>query len=182
MYSFIATMHFKSSRSFVSPCVCVLHALQNATESHSALLSLKRQVLMVQFVNKFFSWISSIFVGFFKSSRFLESPCTRFKEKSRKPVKFQLEINELRIYRSLHNSLGGNNAIVVSWAPVVVVAGWISRVVGRAGVAETYKLKSDKHKSAWLSRTAELICILFATFTNFLLIIDNYSYFIAKHF
>jgi hypothetical protein len=53
MHSFTATTHFKSSRSFVSPCVCcmlctmrlvpffcvtlcVLHALQNATESHSA--------------------------------------------------------------------------------------------------------------------------------------------------
>ena len=34
MHSFTATTHFKSSRSFVSPCV--LHALQNATESHSA--------------------------------------------------------------------------------------------------------------------------------------------------
>ena len=45
--------------------LCVLHALQNAT------LSLKRQVVMFQFLSIiFFSWISSIFVGFFKSSRF----------------------------------------------------------------------------------------------------------------
>ena len=36
MRSFTATTHFKSSRSFVSPCVCVLHALHNATLSHSA--------------------------------------------------------------------------------------------------------------------------------------------------
>jgi hypothetical protein len=35
------------------------------------LLSLKRQVVMVQFLSIiFFYWISSIFVGFFKSSRF----------------------------------------------------------------------------------------------------------------
>ena len=51
MHSFTATTHFKSSRSFVSPCVFVLHALQNATESHSA-------------------EHSSVFVGIFKSSRF----------------------------------------------------------------------------------------------------------------
>ena len=39
--------------------------------------SLKRQVVMVQFLSiKFFCWISSIFVGFFKSSRFFVSPCT----------------------------------------------------------------------------------------------------------
>ena len=32
---------------------------------------------MVQFLSVFFfSWISSIFVGFFKSSRFFVSPCT----------------------------------------------------------------------------------------------------------
>ena len=32
---------------------------------------------MVQFLSIiFFSWISSIFVGFFKSSRFFVSPCT----------------------------------------------------------------------------------------------------------
>ena len=32
---------------------------------------------MVQFLSiNFFSWISSIFVGFFKSSRFFVSPCT----------------------------------------------------------------------------------------------------------
>ena len=41
--------------------------------------SLKRQVVMVQFLSiKFFSWISSIFVGFFKSSRFFVSPCSFF--------------------------------------------------------------------------------------------------------
>ena len=36
---------------------------------------------MVQFLSIiFFSWISSIFVGFFKSSRFFVSPCiTRFR-------------------------------------------------------------------------------------------------------
>ena len=33
---------------------------------------------MVQFLSiNIFSWISSIFVGFFKSSRFFVSPCTR---------------------------------------------------------------------------------------------------------
>ena len=33
---------------------------------------------MVQFLSiSFFSWISSIFVGFFKSSRFFVSPCTK---------------------------------------------------------------------------------------------------------
>jgi len=40
------------------------------------LLSLKRQVIMVQFLSNFFCWISSIFVGFFKSSHFFfVSPC-----------------------------------------------------------------------------------------------------------
>ena len=34
------------------------------------------QVVMVQFLSIiFFSWISSIFVGFFKSSHFFVSPC-----------------------------------------------------------------------------------------------------------
>ena len=33
---------------------------------------------MVQFLSIFFSWISSIFVGFFKSSRFFVSPCTHY--------------------------------------------------------------------------------------------------------
>ena len=33
---------------------------------------------MVQFLSiNFFSWISSIFVGFFKSSRFFVSPCIK---------------------------------------------------------------------------------------------------------
>ena len=37
---------------------------------------LKRQVVMVQFLSiNFFSWISSIFVGVFKSSRFFVSLC-----------------------------------------------------------------------------------------------------------
>ena len=41
------------------------------------LLSLKRQVVMVQFLSIiFFSWISSIFVGVFKSSCFFVSLCT----------------------------------------------------------------------------------------------------------
>ena len=63
MHSFTATTHFKSSRSFVSPCVCCMLC--------------RRQVVMVQFLSIiFFSWISSIFVGFFKSSRFFVSPCT----------------------------------------------------------------------------------------------------------
>jgi len=40
-------------------------------------MSLKRQVVMVQLLSiNFFSWISSIFVGFFKSSRFFVSLCT----------------------------------------------------------------------------------------------------------
>jgi hypothetical protein len=39
--------------------------------------SLKRQVVMVQFLSiNFFCWISSIFVGFFKSSRFFVPPYT----------------------------------------------------------------------------------------------------------
>ena len=39
------------------------------------LLSLKRQVIVVQFLSIiFFCWISSIFMGFFKSSRFLCLP------------------------------------------------------------------------------------------------------------
>ena len=41
-------------------------------------MSLKRQVVIVQFLSiNFFSWISSIFVGFFKSSRFLCHPVLR---------------------------------------------------------------------------------------------------------
>ena len=59
---------------FFCVTLCVLRALQNAT------LSLKRQVVMVQFLSiNFFSWLSSIFVGFFKSSRFFVSPCTSIK-------------------------------------------------------------------------------------------------------
>ena len=45
------------------------------------LLSLKRQVIIVQFLSiNFFCWISSISVGFFKSSRFFMSPsiCTNY--------------------------------------------------------------------------------------------------------
>jgi hypothetical protein len=38
--------------------------------------SVERQVVMVQFLSiKFFCWISTIFVGFFKSSRFFVSSC-----------------------------------------------------------------------------------------------------------
>jgi len=42
-------------------------------------VSLKRQVVMVQFLSIFFPWISSIFIGFFKSSHFLCHPvyCTK---------------------------------------------------------------------------------------------------------
>ena len=41
--------------------------------------SLKRQVVMVQFLSiNFFCWISSIFVRFFKSSRFFVSPCIMY--------------------------------------------------------------------------------------------------------
>ena len=37
---------------------------------------------MVQFLSiNFFSWISSIFVGFFKSSRFFVSPCTKINKR-----------------------------------------------------------------------------------------------------
>ena len=67
MHSFTATTHFKSSRSFVSPCVCCMLCR----------MRLERQVVMVQFLSiHFFSWISSIFVGFFKSSHFFVSLCT----------------------------------------------------------------------------------------------------------
>ena len=54
-----------------------LAALRNRDlelQSTSGLLSLKRQVIMVNF-NNFCCWISSIFVGFFKSSRFFVSLC-----------------------------------------------------------------------------------------------------------
>ena len=45
------------------------------------ILSLKRQVVMVQFLSIiFFSWISSIFVEFFESSRFFVSFCTNTKD------------------------------------------------------------------------------------------------------
>ena len=54
MLSFTATTHFKSSLSFVSPCVCCM-------------LCRMRQSRILQI---FFSWIYSNFVGFFKSSRF----------------------------------------------------------------------------------------------------------------
>jgi hypothetical protein len=71
MHSFTATRHFKSSRSFVSPCVCCMLCRMRLKHWYFGLLSLKRQVVMVQFLSiNFFSWISSIFVGFFKSSLF----------------------------------------------------------------------------------------------------------------
>ena len=53
--------------------LCVLHALQNATESHSASFNGSISVNIFNgsiSVNIFFSWISSIFVGFFRISRF----------------------------------------------------------------------------------------------------------------
>ena len=106
---------------FFCVTLCVLHALQNATESHSVEHAThterhKRtgtfemhsgsermhiwrrtpsagrnfQTLIIWItvswkascngsisVNNFFSWISSIFVRFFKSSRFFVSPCRR---------------------------------------------------------------------------------------------------------
>ena len=47
-----------------------LAALRNS-DLELQILCLKRQVVMVQFLSiKLFCWISSIFVGFFKSSRF----------------------------------------------------------------------------------------------------------------
>jgi len=56
-----------------------LAALRNRDlelQTNFGLLSLKRQVIMVQFLSIFFfCWISSIFVGVFKSSRFFVSPC-----------------------------------------------------------------------------------------------------------
>ena len=60
MHSFTPTTHFKSSRSFVSLCVCCM-------------LCRMRQFLSIIF----FFWISSIFVGFFKSSRFFVSLCIK---------------------------------------------------------------------------------------------------------
>ena len=62
MHSFIATTHFKSSRSFVSPRVCCM-------------LCIMRQSRIQFLPINFFSWFSSIFVGFFQSSRFFVSPC-----------------------------------------------------------------------------------------------------------
>ena len=118
-YAFLHCHYAFQKFPFFCVTLCVLHALQNATLSHSAehaphtgwhkrtrtfempsgsermhtwrrtpytgssfqiliiwITSLKRQVLMVQFLSiNFFSWISSIFVGVFKSSRFFVSSC-----------------------------------------------------------------------------------------------------------
>ena len=62
MHSFTATTHFKGSRSFVSPCVCCMLCR----------MRLCRILQSMQFLSIiFFSWISSIFIWFFKSSSFL---------------------------------------------------------------------------------------------------------------
>ena len=69
MHSFTATTRFKISRSFVSPCVCCMLCRMR--------LCCILQVVMVQFLSiNFFTWISSIFVGFLKSSSFFVSLCT----------------------------------------------------------------------------------------------------------
>ena len=60
-YAFFHCHYAFQKFPFFCVTLCVLHALQNATES----------------IN-FFSWISSIFVGFFKSSRFFVSLCIMF--------------------------------------------------------------------------------------------------------
>ena len=59
-YAFFHCHYAFQKFPFFCVTLCVLHALQNATLSHSI---------------NFFSWISSIFVGFFKSSRFFVSLC-----------------------------------------------------------------------------------------------------------
>ena len=65
-YAFFHCHYAFKKSPFFCVTLCVLHALQNATLSHSAEHA-------TQF---FFSWISSIFVGFFKSSRSFVSSCT----------------------------------------------------------------------------------------------------------
>ena len=73
-YAFFNCHYAFQKFPFFCVSLCVLHSLQNATESHSA--EHATQVWMVQFLSiNFFSWISSIFVGFFKSSRFFVSLC-----------------------------------------------------------------------------------------------------------
>ena len=74
MYAFFHCHYAFQKFPFFCIILCVLHALQNATLSHSA--EHATPVVMVQFLSiNFFSWISSIFVGFFKRFRFFVSPC-----------------------------------------------------------------------------------------------------------
>jgi hypothetical protein len=70
----------QKKRELLKCVVAAMYSWQHCgTGTLSYRLSLKRQVVMVQFLSiKFFCWISSIFVGFFKSSRFFVSPCTSF--------------------------------------------------------------------------------------------------------
>ena len=68
-HSFTTTTHFKSSRSFVSPCVCVA-----CSAECDGVAFCRACNTSISVNNFFFPWISSIFVGFFKSSRFFVSP------------------------------------------------------------------------------------------------------------
>ena len=65
---------------------------------------IKRQVVMDQFLSiNFFSWISSIFVGFFKSSRFFVSPCT-YEAYSAYKIINKYQILGIKCYFSKHYS------------------------------------------------------------------------------
>ena len=63
---------------------------------------------MVQLLSiKFFCWISSIFVGFFKSSRFFGSPCTKCSDhRTISLISHTAKILRRRIERKIEDVLG----------------------------------------------------------------------------
>ena len=76
MHSFTATTHFKSSRSFVSPCVgCMLCRMRLCRILQSMQHTLQRQVVMVQFLSiNFFFLFLQFLLGFSKVPVFLCHP------------------------------------------------------------------------------------------------------------
>ena len=117
-YAFFHCHYAFQKFPFFCVTLCVLHALQNATESHSA----ERATHTIS-VNKFFSWISSIFVGFFKSSRFFVSSCTyygcgyeMFVNRTGKNDKYLHSSN--KILNPINMSyLNNNNILMVGFLP-----------------------------------------------------------------
>ena len=82
------------------------------------------QVLIVQFLSIiFFSWISSIFVGFFKSSRFFVSSCTTWPVPATSFTVLRDRRSLLRVYLQLTTAHSLDNAIrIVARSKVTDVA------------------------------------------------------------